>query len=319
MMRILKFGGKSLSSTDKIKKICKFIKTIYKTDNKLIIVVSAMGNTTNELIEKVKDFKPEKSSQRDFDVLLSTGETISSSIFSIILNSIGVPAKSFQGWQIKINTHGAYQNSLITSIDKTKIEECLNNNKVVVVSGFQGINSNGDITTLGRGGSDTTASALGATFNTNVELYSDFDGIFNCDPREILTNKINSVSLNQLERITSNGVKLVSNRAVKIAKDNNLSIKLKSSIEPKLSGSIANQIEKDNIFLYTNTNLCELNIDFSNKSKLILLSKNVLIWLKNYKIYSFIQKSYSISIIINQSDKNEILNLLCKKLKILKT
>lgn len=317
-MRILKFGGKSLETTQKTQKICKYIKKIYENDKKLIIVVSAMGNSTNNLLDLAKQFKPEKHSKRELDTLLSTGETLSASLFAIILCSIGVPAKSFQSWQIKIKTHGDFQNSLISSIEKQNIEDCLNSNIVAIVAGFQGINSTGDITTLGRGGSDTTACALGAVFGINTELYSDFNGMFSADPREISTKKLSSISLDQLDRASSNGIKLVSNRAVKIAKDNNLSIILKSSSKPTQKGTIANTLEKENILLSAKTNLCEITIDFPNENKLKILSKNVIIWLKSYKIYNLDLKTKEIKLLINQGDKDEILKILSKKLNIFK-
>lgn len=315
-MRILKFGGKSLSSTQKTQKICKYIKKIYEKDKKIIVIVSAMGNTTNELIEKSAIFKPEKFAKRELDVLLSTGETMSASLMAMALQKCSVPAKSFQSWQIKINTHGDHQNSLITSIDKSKLDMCLESNTVAVITGFQGINKNDDITTLGRGGSDTTACALGAIYNTNVELYSDFNGIFSCDPRECESKKINQVSLNQLERVSNSGSKLVTPRAVKLAKKNNFNLILKSSSKPTLKGSIASLVESENIIICTNPNLCEIIIDFSNESKNKLLSKNVLIWLKLYKIYNLTLEKHKIKLLVNNSDKTEILNILTKKLNI---
>ena len=316
-MRILKFGGKSLSTIKKTQKICQYIKKIYENDKKLINIVSATGNTTNELIEKSSTLKPEKYAKRELDVLLSTGETASASLFAMALGKISVPAKSFQAWQVKINTHGDFQNSLITSIDKSKLDECLESNTVAVVTGFQGINKNGEITTLGRGGSDTTATALGAIYNTNVELYSDFAGVFSCDPREIESKKINQISLNQLERLSKTGSKIVAHRAVKIAKENNINLILKSSSKPNLSGSISNSIESENIVINTVSNLCEITIEFSNESKNKILSKNVLIWLKSYKLYNFTVENYKIQLLINNSDKTEILKILTKKFNIL--
>lgn len=316
MMRILKFGGKSLSTLEKTQNICKNIKKIYKNDKELIIIVSAMGNETNELIDLVKDFHPGKNAKRELDTLLSTGETRSASIFAIILNSIGVPAKSFQSWQIKINTMGDYQNSLITSIDKTKLNECLEKNIVAVVTGFQGVNKDGDITTLGRGGSDTTAAALGATFNAKVELYSDFDGLFSIDPRELKSKKFKSVSFNHLDTITSLGAKVVSNRAVKIAKDNNLSLILKSSAKPNKTGTIVSNIENKNISLVIKNNLCKIYITIQNEDKIKFISKNVFLWLKDYKIYNFSLENQIITFLVNQANKQEILNILTKKLNL---
>lgn len=317
-MRILKFGGKSLDSTQKMLKICKFIKKIYKEEKQLIVVVSAMGDTTNKLLHLTENFKSKKLNKRELDALLSTGETISASLFALILSSLDVPAKSFQGWQIKINTHGDYRNSLITSIDKRNLDDCLNTNTVAVVTGFQGINSNGNITTLGRGGSDTTAAALGATYQSNVELYSDFNGMFCSDPRIIKTKKLKSISLNQLEMASDCGTKLVAKRAVKLAKEHNLNLILKSSASPNLKGTISNSLEKENIVISTNYNLCEITIIFPNESKIKLLSKNVLIWLKDYKLYNFTAEIYKIKLTVNECDKIKIQEIIAKKLNILR-
>lgn len=317
-MRILKFGGKSLSSPQKTQKICRYIKKIYKNEKKLIIVVSAMGDTTNNLLSLSEKFKPQNNAKRELDALLSTGETISASLFAIILSSLGVPAKSFQSWQIKINTHGDFQNSLITSIEKKNLDKCLDTDTVAIVAGFQGINSNGDITTLGRGGSDTTAAALGAAYQTNVELYSDFNGMFCADPRDIKTKKLKTVSLNQLELASESGSKLVSNRAIRLAKEQNFNLILKSSESPNLKGTISSNIEKENIVISSISKLCEITINSPNESKTKLLSKNVLIWLKDYKLYNLSIDFYKIKLLINECDKSNILKIIAKKLNILR-
>ena len=316
-MRILKFGGKSLSTIKKTQKICKYIKKIYRNDKKIIVVVSAIGNTTNNLIKKVNGFSKRNLSKRELDVLLSTGETASSAIFSIILNSIGVPAKSLQSFQIKIKTRGEHLSSLITSINKKKIDASLNKNIVCIIPGFQGINSAGDITTLGRGGSDTTACALGAVYNTSVELYSDFEGIFSGDPRQLNYKKQDKISIESLDRITETGSKIVSNRAVKIAKQNNLTLLLKKSSTPNKVGSSVSSIETNNISIITKNNLCEITIDFDNNSRLYFYAKNVILWLNNYKLYNFNVNSNKIVIIINEQDKAKILKILGEKLKLL--
>lgn len=314
-MRIMKFGGKSLATLEKTQNICKNIKKLYKKDKKLIIIVSAMGDTTDKLLSFTKQLDSQKNS-RELDVLLSTGETQSASIFALTLNSIGVPAKSFLGWQIKINTFGAHQNSLISHIDKRKIEECLNTETVVVVAGFQGINKDGEITTLGRGGSDTTALALGVTFGTEVELYSDFDGMFAIDPRVSKSKKLNSISHNQLERVTKNGTKIVSNRASKIAKTTQTNILLKSSEKFNNKPTIVNTLETKNILLSTKNNLCEITIDFENEQEMYFCAKNVINWLKMYKLYNFTVKNENIILLAEEKNKNEIIKILTKKLKI---
>ena len=315
-MRILKFGGKSLATAEKMQNICQFIKKVYKKDQKLIIVVSAIGNTTDLLLNKSKEFVPHNTFQRELDVLLSCGETISSSLFAMTLNSIGIPAESLQGWQIKINTMGEHQNSLITSIDKRRINECLNNGIVAVISGFQGINKFGDITTLGRGGSDTTASALGATFQTNVELYSDFNGVFCCDPNEQPSKKIQHTTLDRLDYLSQNNAKIISNRAVKIAKEHNISFTLKSSTQPNLKGTSVCSLESNQVSLTTNQNLCEICVYIPEQKKLEFIFKNVLVWLKKYKLYNLTLSCNNIKLLINQSEKSEILKVLSEKLKL---
>lgn len=315
MMRILKFGGKSLATLEKTQNICKYIKKIYKNDKKLIIVVSAMGNSTDELIKKSGGFGT-KISKRELDILLSTGETQSACLFAMALNSIGIPAKSFLGWQIKINTRGDFQNSLITSINKSKLEECINSETVAVVAGFQGVNKNGDITTLGRGGSDTTAAALGATFGVEVELYSDFVGMFSIDPRLEKSKKLKSISFTQLERVTKNGTKLVSFRAATLAKNTKTKLILKSSERPTLCPTEANNLETDNILISEKSNLCEITIDFANEEKLKFYLKNVILWLKSFKLYNFTSKNNNIIFLVDEASKNEILKILAKKLKL---
>ena len=316
VMKILKFGGKSLETTEKTQKICKYIKKIYEKDKKIIIVVSAKGSTTDSLIELSQPFNASKIAKRELDVLLSTGETISASLLAMNLISLGIPAKSFQAWQVKINTMGDHQNSLITSIDKQSVEECLSKNVIAVITGFQGINKHSDITTLGRGGSDTTAAAIGASFQTNVELYSDFNGVYSCDPRDIKTKKLKNVSLDELDAISRNGSRVVCNRAVKIAKHHNISLIFKASSTPKNKGTIANNIEKNNVFICTNQNLCKITISLTQNNKLNFILKNVKLWLKNIELYNLELNSHNISLLINQSDKEEVLNLLKRNLRL---
>lgn len=313
-MRILKFGGKSLATPEKTQKICKYIKKIYEKEQKIIIVVSAVANTTNQLLKISKEYAQNTTSLRELDVLLSCGETISSSLFAMTLISLGVPAQSFQAWQIKINTMGEHQNSLITSIEKSRISECLDKNIVAVVSGFQGVNKNGDITTLGRGGSDTTAAALGATFNTNVELYSDFNGLFCCDPNEIASKKIRYTSLARLDYLSNNQSTVISNRAIKLAKTHNISFVLKSSEKPNLKGTIICPLESSKTSINTHQNLCLIHIYQPERKKLLFISQNVSIWLKKFNLYNLTLNSDNMHILINQADKLEILTILAKKL-----
>ena len=244
-MRILKFGGKSLETPEKVQNVCKYIQKIYKKDKNIIVVVSAMGQTTDNLIAESKLYCNETAVSRELDVLLSTGETKSSALVSIMLNHMGVPARSLQGFQIELSTFGAHQQSQIAYINKEKFLECFKNNEVAVVAGFQGINKNGDITTLGRGGSDTTACALGAIFNHDTEIYSDFDGVFAGDPKLLNFKKIKNLNTDTMFLLSQSGAKVLDNRAVAIAKKFNFDIISKSSTQPQRSGSRVSNIEED--------------------------------------------------------------------------
>ena len=317
-MRIMKFGGKSLNTLEKVQKICKNIKKIYKNDKKIIIIVSAMGKTTDELIAKSKLYCKKNTPLRELDVLLSTGEMQSSALFAMVLNSMNIPAKSFQGFQLNISTFGAHQNSRISYINKIKLQECLDNDCVAVISGFQGINKNGDITTLGRGGSDTTAAAIGAIFNHDVEIYSDFDGVFAGDPIELGFKKLNNLSFDSMINIANSGAKVLDARASQIAKDNNIKIICKQSENFNKSGTMISQIENSFISISSEDNLCNINIDFSNNHNEYFLVKNVINSLKNYKIYNLTLKNNKIQLTINQTNKLEIMELISKKLKLLK-
>lgn len=318
-MRIMKFGGKSLNSPEKVQKICKNIKKIYKNDKNIIIIVSAFGQTTDNLIKISQDYYKNKYSKREMDALLSTGESQAAALFSMQLNSMGIPAKSFQSFQLNIKTFGEHQNSLIAYINKEPLTECLNNQTVAVIAGFQGINNQNDITTLGRGGSDTTATAIGAIFNKNVEIYSDFDGVFAGDPRENNYKKLKSIDYQAMKNMAISGAKVLEKRATEIAQQNKIKIICKKSDNFSLSGTTISDLEKSFISISSINDLCQLSIDFSADKNLILLIKNVLNSLINIKIYNFALKNNKIELLINQTQKQQFLKLLTQKLKLLKS
>lgn len=317
-MRVLKFGGKSLETPQKAQNICNFIKKIYKTDKNLIIVVSARGKTTDNLNALSKKYYEKSCANRELAVLLSCGETISSALLAIMLNDIGVPAKSFQAWQLNIKTHGDYESSLIFSIDKTKILECFKKNTVAVVSGFQGVNSKNEITLLGRGGSDTTAAALAAAFQTNVELYSDFNGIFAGDPKLAPFKKIQQLSFLQMQTASDSGAKVINPRAVALSQKSGISILAKSSNQPNNKGTIIQNIETNNIILVEKDNLCQISIVFSHSDLMQKQLKNVLFCIKNANFHNFYSKNAEISFLIDATEKEHLLKLLYSKLKLLK-
>lgn len=317
-MRILKFGGKSLASPEKLQNACEIVRKIYKKDKKIVVVVSAIGSTTDNLITKAKQFCGEKLEPRELDVLLSTGETMSSSMFAMKLNNMQIPAKSFQSHQLQITTFGDFQNARIAYINKQPLLDCLKNNFVAVVSGFQGINKTGEITTLGRGGSDTTAVAISATLGQNVEIYSDFDGVFCGDPRDLSFKKINNLNYSSMISMAESGAKVLESRATKIAKSNNINILCKSSFEPNKKGTLISTIEDDFIALSSRKNLCEITITFSHNNNLEKILKNVLFSLNGTTFYNLSLKNNQINFLINQTNYNEIINLISKKLNIAK-
>lgn len=317
-MRILKFGGKSLESKEKVQNVCRYIKKIYKKDKKVILVVSAMGKTTDELICKANNFCQSEPSSRETDVLLSTGETMSAALVSMMLNNMNVPAKSFQAFQLNIKTFGGHQNARITSINKQPLLDCFESGYVAVVAGFQGINANNETTTLGRGGSDTTACALAAIFDVPAEIYSDFDGVFSGDPRERGFKKLKSVNYNTMIKMSEAGAKVLDSRATTIAKNFNIKIISKSSDEPNKLGTEISEIESDTTSICNINNLCLISVIFSNFNKINFISKIVINTLNNIKFYNFNIESGKISFLVNQDEKTKIINLLSQKLNLQK-
>lgn len=316
-MKVLKFGGKSLSTPEKVQNICRNIQKIYKKDKNLIIVVSAFGKTTNELFEKAQIFGGEKINTRELDVLLSVGETSAAALVAIMLNSMGVPAKSFQGFQIELTTFGDYQNSKIAHLNKQLILECFKKEQVVVIAGFQGINKNGDITTLGRGGSDTTAAALGAVFDIPVEIYSDYNGVFAGDPKLLNFKKLKKLNFNTMQSMAKAGAKVLDFRATEIAKKFNTNIISKSSTEMHKTGTLISNIEDNVVAISSIDALSKITITFSDKSKIKFIVKNVLSCQNNVNFYNFTINFNEISFYVESSQKLNVIKFLSKKLNLL--
>lgn len=317
-MRILKFGGKSLGTLQKTQNICKYIKKIYKKDKEIIIVVSAIGKTTDNLIELAKSYGS-SSDTRELDCLLSTGETQSSALMAIMLNSFGVPAKSFQAHQLQITTFGAHGNSKIAYINKDPIYKCFDDKSVAVVAGFQGINQNNETTTLGRGGSDITAAALGASFDCNVEIYSDFNGVFAGDPRILPFKKLKKINYQEMINMADGGSKVLERRATEIAKSFGIDIISKGSSNLSKTGSIVSNIENDLIAISTKESICQITVTFSNINKMNFIVKNVLKCINCINYYNLNIKSNLITFTIPMHEKNKILLNLSKRLNLLQT
>ena len=183
-----KYGGTSVGTTEKIKRIAKRVIAEKEKGNDMVVVVSAMGKTTDHLVEMSKEIATNPN-KREIDLILSTGEQVSIALLSMAFQELGYDAIALTGFQAGIKTHGPHTKNKILDIDNEKIKDYLTEGKIVVVAGFQGMNENGDITTLGRGGSDTTAVALAAKLGCPCHIYTDVDGIYSVDPRCINRQK----------------------------------------------------------------------------------------------------------------------------------
>lgn len=198
---VQKFGGSSVANPQRVFNVASIITDKYKEGNSMVVVVSAQGDTTDELIEKALEINP-KPSKREMDMLLATGEQISISLLAMAIEKLGFPVISLTGWQAGFVTNSAHGAARIRTIQKERIEKELDQRKIVIVAGFQGMNRYDDITTLGRGGSDTSAVALAAALRADVcQIYTDVDGVYTADPRKVPTAvKLNEITFDEIHR-----------------------------------------------------------------------------------------------------------------------
>ena len=236
---VQKFGGSSVATTEKLHLVAEHIKKELDLNNKVVVVVSAQGKTTDKLIAEEKEIT-KKTSGREHDVLVSTGEQITIAKLAILLKEKGLKAVSLAGWQIPIVTNSDYSNARIRYINNETIEEYLRADNVVIVAGFQGIDEAGNITTFGRGGSDTTAVALAASLKADrCDIFTDVDGVFLADPRIVPdVKKMNTVSYEEMLELSSMGAKVLHNRCVEIGKKYNVPIYVKSTFEKNSVGTL---------------------------------------------------------------------------------
>ena len=239
---VLKFGGSSVADNIKLNLVADKIKEFYNNKNKVVAVVSAQGKTTDNLIKEAATLSS-MPNERELDVLLSTGEQVSMAKLSILLNRKKVPTISLTGWQAGIKTNNTNQDAIIEDIDITRIKKELESGKVVIVAGFQGINANGDITTLGRGGSDTTAVAIAAKIKADhCYIFSDVDGVYTTDPKQVkIAKKIDTLSYQEMLDIADEGAKVLHNRCVEVGEKFEVPIIAKSTFEQGKGTEINNR------------------------------------------------------------------------------
>ena len=216
---VLKFGGSSVADNIKLNVVAQKIISLKKEAKNIVVVVSAQGKTTDRLIKEAQELSAVPN-EREMDMLLSTGEQVTISKLSILLNRMGHPAVSLTGWQAGIKTNLIYGSAKIKEIYTSRIEEELKRGKIVIVAGFQGINERGDITTLGRGGSDTTAVALQAALKADkCYIFSDVDGIYSADPNMVtMAKRLDEISFDEMQEIADSGAKVLHNRCIQIGK-----------------------------------------------------------------------------------------------------
>lgn len=232
MLIVKKFGGSSVADRDRIYNVAERCIEDYKKGNDVVVVLSAMGKTTDGLIKKAYEINP-KPSKREMDMLLVTGEQISVALMSMAMEALGVPAISLNAVQVAMHTSSAYGSAKIKRIDTERIRKELDGRKIVIITGFQGINKYDDMTTLGRGGSDTTAVALAAALHADsCEIYTDVDGVYTADPR-IVPNarKLAEVSYDEMLEFSSLGAKVLHNRSVEMAKRYGVQMVVLSSLK----------------------------------------------------------------------------------------
>lgn len=228
---VLKYGGSSVSSVEKMKALAQRILQRRDAGMDVVVVVSAMGKTTNHLLELAHEASSSPS-KREIDLLLSTGEQVSISLFSMILNDMGYPAIGLTGIQAGIKTKGLHTRNTIEDIDVSRIQKHLSEGKIVLVAGFQGVNALGDITTLGRGGSDTTAVALASKLGCTAEIYTDVQGIYGVDPRLYpKANKLDFISFEEMKEMAFLGAKVMEPRSIEIAHRFNTAVYVGSAHE----------------------------------------------------------------------------------------
>ena len=240
--KVLKFGGTSVGTIERIQHVAKIIKNEQSSGNKVIVVVSAMAGKTNELIDLSNKISSEFN-KRELDVLLSSGEQVTCALLSGALIDLKIKAKSWLNWQIPILTNGDHANARIVNMNVEKINKYLDDKGVAIIPGFQGISKNGDVTTIGRGGSDATAVAVAKIFNADTcEIYTDVDGVFSTDPNKIpVAKKIDKISYDEMLELSSLGAKVMQPSAVQTAMMYDIPLEVRSTFTERKGTKIFSQ------------------------------------------------------------------------------
>jgi aspartate kinase len=244
MLIVQKFGGSSVADAEKLRRVAGIIADTKKAGNDVVVVLSAQGDTTDDLIAKAHELSSDPS-KREMDMLMSSGEQISISLCAIALQELGIPSISLLGWQVGMKTNSDYGNARIKTLDQERIRRELEQGRVVLVAGFQGVNKHEDMTTLGRGGSDTTAVAIAAKMHADLcQIYTDVEGVYTADPRLVPTaKKLKEITYDEMLELASMGAQVLHNRCVELAKRYGVPMEVLSSYVRK-PGTIVKEVTK---------------------------------------------------------------------------
>lgn len=244
---VQKFGGTSVSDAHHLFNVAKKINSFYKAGNDVVVVVSAQGDTTDNLIKLANEVN-NNASKREMDALISTGEQISASLLAMALQSLEIPAISLTGWQVGFKTNSVHSNAKILDVDTVRIKKELEKKNVVIVTGFQGINSSNDITTFGRGGSDTSAVAIAGAMKADIcKIYTDVDGVYTADPRIVASaKKLEFISYEEMFKLSSLGAQVMNDVSIETAQKSGVEIEVLSSMKTNSKGTIIKNTEKNN-------------------------------------------------------------------------
>lgn len=241
---VQKFGGSSVRDAERVMNVAKIVTDAYRDGNEVVVVVSAQGDTTDDLIEKAYEIN-EKPSKREMDMLLTSGEQISIALLAMAIEKLGCPVVSLLGWQAGFNTSSAYGQARIKSIKTDRLRSEIDRHNIVVVAGFQGINKYDDLTTLGRGGSDTSAVAIAAAMHADrCQIFTDVEGVFTADPRKVdNAKKLKEITYDEMLELATLGAQVLNNRSVEMAKKYNVEVEVLSSLK-RVPGTIVKEVAK---------------------------------------------------------------------------
>ena len=314
---VIKFGGSSVADNEKLQKVADKIIKLYEEENNVVVVVSAQGKMTDRLIKEAEELSL-KPDPREMDTLLSVGEQISASKLAILLDYLGYKAISLTGWQAGIHTNEENQNAKIEYINTERIRKEFENGKIVIVTGFQGIDKNKDITTLGRGGSDTTAVALAAALEAKqCYIYSDVDGIYTADPNKVAqTKKLKDISYEEMHSLSSEGAKVLHDRCVEIGERYDVPIIIGSTINDNPGTVISHKLETSGVKSIVKKDVSRISvIGFGISSKDEIINKILNIANKNsLEIFNIDVSRTKISVVFKEMVKDDILEELHKEL-----